>query len=144
MVLGKLCHVKQWPNQSSYTCNHLIAKKDEYHCHAKQWPTPTSGLWHAGNKCADSRMTGELVQKVICIWALVTCDSALYSILECRDPNQPVQVVLYWDYILLQFLIKISNQKNRLAIQGQILLQLRPGESQFPFVCEMHIILNIE
>ena len=35
-------HVKQWPNQSSYTSNHLIAKRDEYPCHAKQWPTPTS------------------------------------------------------------------------------------------------------
>ena len=42
MVLGKLCHVNQWPNQSSYTSNHLIAKRDEYPCHAKQWPTPTS------------------------------------------------------------------------------------------------------
>ena len=28
MVLGKLLHVKQWPNQSSYTSNHLIAKRD--------------------------------------------------------------------------------------------------------------------
>ena len=42
MVLGKLSHVKQWPNQSSYTSNHLLAKRDEYPCHAKQWPTPTS------------------------------------------------------------------------------------------------------
>ena len=46
MVLGKLCHVNQWPNQSSYTSNHLIAKRDEYPCHAKQWPTPTSRLLH--------------------------------------------------------------------------------------------------
>ena len=38
-VLGKLRHVK---HQSSYTSNHLIAKRDEYPCHAKQWPTPTS------------------------------------------------------------------------------------------------------
>ena len=42
MVLEKLCHVNQWPNQSSYTINHLIAKRDEYPCYAKQWPTPTS------------------------------------------------------------------------------------------------------
>ena len=47
MVLGKLCHVNQWPNQSSYTSNHLIAKRDEYPCHAKQWPTPTSSFYGA-------------------------------------------------------------------------------------------------
>ena len=45
MVLEKLCHVNQWPNQSSYTSNHLIAKRDEYPCHAKQWPTPTSKMF---------------------------------------------------------------------------------------------------
>ena len=48
------CKAKQWPNQSSYTSNHLIAKRDEYPCHAKQWPTPTSldikGNFHNSNK----------------------------------------------------------------------------------------------
>ena len=55
MVLGKPCYVKQWPNQSSYTSNHLIAKRDEYPCHAKQWPTPTSfGLLNSHIVMTDS------------------------------------------------------------------------------------------
>ena len=55
MVLGKLCHVKQWPNQSSYTSNHLIAKRDEYPCHAKQWPTPTS-LEESCTRCRMNKL----------------------------------------------------------------------------------------
>ena len=68
MVLGKLCHVKQWPNQSSYTSNHLIAKRDEYPCHAKQWPTPTSKYAGGGNmlyKIKDYRLTSLSNQVVV-------------------------------------------------------------------------------
>jgi hypothetical protein len=46
LVLGKLCHAKQWPTPTSpltpVIISLLIAKRDEYPCHAKQWPTPTS------------------------------------------------------------------------------------------------------
>jgi hypothetical protein len=46
LVLGKLCHAKQWPTPTSphtpVIISLSIAKRDEYSCHAKQWPTPTS------------------------------------------------------------------------------------------------------
>jgi hypothetical protein len=48
LVLGKLCHAKQWPTPTSpltpVIISLLIAKRDKYPCHAKQWPTPTSPL----------------------------------------------------------------------------------------------------
>ena len=39
---------KAMANQSSYTSNYLIAKRDKYPCHAKQWPTPTS--WYVSSE----------------------------------------------------------------------------------------------
>ena len=70
MVLGKLRHVKQWPNQSSYTSNHLIAKRDEYPCHAKQWPTPTSA---EGHMVGIGQLTKESIQISSQLWKASCC-----------------------------------------------------------------------
>ena len=76
MVNGKLHHVKQWPNQSSYTSNHLIAKRDKYPCHEKQWPTPTSVVWEFyelfNDMPLDSRMQTILLEFAIKIKGMYT------------------------------------------------------------------------
>ena len=79
MVLGKPRHVKQWPNQSSYTSNHLIAKRDEYPCHAKQWPTPTSSFictapW-AKNLVATNVMLDNCGTAILLAVRLVFCSA---------------------------------------------------------------------
>jgi hypothetical protein len=53
LVLGKLCHVKQWPTLTGpltpVIISLSIAKRDEYPCHAKQWPTPSMIARPEGN-----------------------------------------------------------------------------------------------
>ena len=96
MVLGKLCHVNQWPNQSFYTSNHLVAKRDEYPCHAniaKQWPTPTSVfvsilialpncIWHMPYSMFITlfQLKKEWYAQRKCILHVVECNSTLQFI----------------------------------------------------------------